>query len=188
VGAAKRRISTSLHVKSVSDVTFGVLVTKKPGINRAFSPYLNFRASKADLRTLAVAELATATAASRARRDSGSFELLEVLEHADHGVTRRRVGLVRDRATKRDSKLRAELGLDQAIRAKRFLGIVVSEIGFAAGGSDPHGSESGSTTTGVRDRELFDRSAETLANQRHWRKSDETIVVVIWPTEDRACH
>jgi len=95
---------------------------------------------------------------------------------------------IRDRATERDSQLRAELRLDQAIRTKRFLGIVVIEIGFAAGGSNPNGSESGSTTTGLRDRELFDRGAEALANQRDRRKSDETIVVVIWPTEDRACH
>jgi len=96
--------------------------------------------------------------------------------------------LVRDRTAERDAKLRAELRLDQAIRAKRLLGIVMREVGFAAGGSDPYGSESGSTTTGLRSRELFHRSAEALANQRHWRKSDETIVVVIWPTEDRACH
>ena len=51
--------------------------------------------------------LATATTTCRARRDGSGFELLEVLEHADHRVARGCVRFVRDRATEADAELRA---------------------------------------------------------------------------------
>src|SRR6266542_1632280 len=95
--------------------------------------------------------LATTATTRRARRDGSGLELLEVLEHADHRVARGRVGLVGDRATERDAKLRAELRLDQPVGPKRLFGIVVIEIGFTAGGSDPHGSECCGTAAGLRD-------------------------------------
>ena len=78
--------------------------------------------------------------------------------------------------------------LDQAVGAERLLGIVVIEIGFTTGGGNPHSGERGSTATGLRDGELLDRRAEALANQRDRRQGNQTIVVVIGPTEDRACH
>src|SRR5690606_38675352 len=66
---------------------------------------------------IAGARLAAATAARGARRDGGGLELLEVLEHADHRVARRRVRLVGDRAPEADAELCAELRLDQPVRA-----------------------------------------------------------------------
>ncbi|MGE0397911.1 MAG: hypothetical protein AB7T06_14525, partial [Kofleriaceae bacterium] len=98
------------------------------------------------------------------------------------------VRLVGDRATERDAQLGAKLGLDQAVGTERFLGIVVTEICFASSGGDPDGSEGSGAAAGLRDREILDRRAEALANQRHRRKGDQSIVVVIGPTEDRACH
>ena len=64
-----------------------------------------------------------------------------MLEHADHRVARGRVRLVGDRATEADAKLGTKLGLDEPIRAKRFLGIVVIEICLTPGGGDPDGGE-----------------------------------------------
>ena len=113
--------------------------------------------------------LAAAATARRARRDGGSFELLEVLEHADHRVARGGVRLVGDRAAEADAKLRAELGFDQAIRAKRFLGIVVAEVCLAAGGGNPHRRKRRGTPTRLRDRELLHRASKPLPNQRHRR-------------------
>jgi len=132
--------------------------------------------------------LATTTTACRTRRDSSGFELFEMLEHADHRVTRGRVRLVRNRTAKGDTELRAELALDEAIRAERLFRIVVVEIRFTARGGDPDGGESRGATAGLRDREVLDRRPETLANQRHGRQGNQTIVVVVRSTEDRACH
>ena len=132
--------------------------------------------------------LPAATTARRARRDGSGLELLEVLEHADHRVARSRMRLVRDRATEADAELRAQLGFDEAIRAKSLFGIVMIEIGFTTSGGDPHGGESGGTATRLRDGEFFHRHTEPLANQRNGRQSNQTIIVVIGPTEDRACH
>ena len=78
--------------------------------------------------------------------------------------------------------------LDQAIGAKRLLGIVMMEIRFTAGGGNPDGGEGSGAATRLRDRELLDRGPEALANQRDRRQGDQTIVVVVRPTEDRACH
>src|SRR4026207_2584725 len=111
-----------------------------------------------------------------------------MLEHADHRIARRRVRLVGDRATERDAKLRTELGLDEPIRAQRFFWIVVIEICFTPGGSNPHGGKGGSAASGLRRRELLDGNAEALTDEWHRRQGYQTIVVVIRPTEDRACH
>ena len=92
--------------------------------------------------------LATTAATGRARCDRGGFEFLEVLEHADHRVASRGVRLVRDRAAEADAKLRAELRFDQSIGAKSLLRIIVTEIRFTTGGSDPDGCERGSTGPG----------------------------------------
>jgi hypothetical protein len=132
--------------------------------------------------------LAAAATASRAGRDGSGLELLEVLEHADHRVARGRVRLVGDRATERDAKLRAELGLDQAIRPEGFLGIVVVKVGLTTGGCDPDSCERCGATARLRDGEVLDGRAEALADQRNRRQSHQTVVVVIGPTEDRACH
>src|ERR1044071_4961004 len=90
-------------------------------------------------------DLAAAAAARGARGDGSSLELLEMLEHADHRVARRRVRLVGDRATEADAQLGAELGLDQAVRAQCFLGIIVTEVRLASSRRNPHGGECGRT-------------------------------------------
>ncbi|HLL22692.1 MAG TPA: hypothetical protein VK427_11200, partial [Kofleriaceae bacterium] len=153
--------------------TNGIEGLKKPGVNRAsFPSYLNVFCGR----------LAATTTTSRAGRDGGSLELFEVLEHTDHRVARGRMRLVRDRAAERDAKLGAELRLDQPVGAEGFLRIVVVEVGFTARCCDPNGGESGGTATRLRRSEILDRSAEALTNQRHGRKSDEAVVVVIRPT------
>ena len=101
---------------------------------------------------------------------------------------RGRVRLVGDRATERDAELGAELGLDQAVGAERLLRIVVAEIGFAARGSDPDGGEASSAAARLGNHEVLDRGAEALADKRNGRQRDQTVVVVVGPTEDRACH
>jgi len=124
-----------------------------------------------------------ATAATRGPRSNrGGLELLEVLEHADHRVAGRRVRLVRDRAAEADAELGAELGLDQSIGAERLFRIVVGEIGFAAGSRNPDRSEGSSTTTGLRDSEIFDRAAQPLADQWHRGQRNQTIIIVVGPT------
>jgi len=87
-------------------------------------------------------DLAAAAAAGGARGDGSRLELLEVLEHADHRVARCGMRLVRDRSAEADAQLGAELRLDEAVGTERLLGIVVSQIGFAAGGGNPDRGES----------------------------------------------
>ena len=116
--------------------------------------------------------LAAAATTRGARRNGGCFELFEVLEHADHRVARGRVRLVGDRATEADAKLRAELRFDQAISTEGFLRIVVIEISFTAGGSDPHGGESCGTAAWLRRPEFLDRYTQPLTNQRDGRQGD----------------
>jgi hypothetical protein len=128
------------------------------------------------------AVLAPTTAAGRARCHRGGFELLEVLEHADHRVARRGVRLVRDRAAEADAQLGAELRLDQAIGAKRLFRIIVAEIGLTTGSGDPNGGERSSPAARLRDSELFDRAPEPLADQRYWGQGNQTIVVVVRST------
>ena len=77
--------------------------------------------------------------------------------------------VVRDRATEADAQLCAQLRFDQAIGAKRLLGVVMTEIGFAASGCNPYGGESGSATTGLRRGELLDGGPQALADQRNRR-------------------
>jgi len=90
--------------------------------------------------------------------------------------------LVRDRAAQANAELGAELGLDQAIGAERFLGIVVAEVCFTPGGRNPDRSKRSSTATGLRDSEIFDRATQALTNQRHWGQGNQTIIVVVGPT------
>src|ERR1041385_5962589 len=107
-------------------------------------------------------ELPATATARRARRDGGGLELLEVLEHADHRVAPGRVRLVGDRAAEVDSKLGAQLRLDQAIRAQRLFGVVVVEVSLAASRRDPDRGKGGRTATGLRRGELLHRGAEAL--------------------------
>jgi hypothetical protein len=132
--------------------------------------------------------LATAPTARGARGDRSGLELLEVLEHADHRVARSRMGLIGDRPTQADAQFGAQLGLDQAVGAKRFLGVVMPEIGLATRRGNPHRGERGSAATRLRDGKLLHRTSKPLTNQRHRRKRNQTIVVVVGPTKDRACH
>lgn len=138
-------------------------------------------AARLDRRARAVS-LAAAPAASRARGDSSSLELLEVLEHADHRVASRGMRLVGDRAAEADPELGAELGLDQAVRAERLLGVVVAEVGFTASCRNPHRSECSSPATGLRDGKVLDRASQPLPNQRYRRQCYQTIIVVVGPT------
>jgi hypothetical protein len=62
------------------------------------------------------------------------------------------------------------------------------EICLTTGGSDPHGRERGSSSTRLRRRELLDRRAKALTDQRDRRQGHQTIIVVVGPTKDRACH
>ncbi len=129
---------------------------------------MNVKASFAD----EAVDLPTTTAARRTRSDRGGFELFEMLEHADHRVASRGVRLVRDGATEGDAQLCAKLRLDQSIRAEGLLRIVMIEIRFTAGGSDPHSRECGSATAGLRRRELLHRNTQPLTNQRDGRQGN----------------
>jgi hypothetical protein len=174
-------------ISSASRRTPDATTKKARSIDRAFSLLqMNFGRSRED--AAEEVKLPTTTTARGARGDGGSLELLEVLEHADHRVARGRVRLVGDRAAEADAQLGAKLRLDQAIRPERFLRIVMIEIRFTAGGSNPHGRECSSAATGLRISELLDRRAQPLTNQRNGRQGNQTIVVVVRPTEDRACH
>jgi hypothetical protein len=58
----------------------------------------------------------------------------------------------------------------------------MAEVRLASRRGNPHGGECGGTPTRLRDRELLHRAPKPLPDQRYWRQSNQTIIVVVGPT------
>lgn len=160
----KGQDSRSAHTKGHDSLSMRVM------LGRGDSPELQSRT------------LAPSTAAIRTRGHRCGLQLLQVLQHLQHGLARICVGFVVDGTSHGHPQLCTELGFDETVSTQCLFGIVCAEICFTASCRNPYRGERRGPSPWGRLRELFHRSAQPLPDNRNGWQCDKTIIVVFLPT------